>query len=252
MRVAFTRRTPGGGNLSLVAGDGDVAAERRAALRALGADPDRAVFMQQVHGGAVAAVDDEHAGRGLDDYGDAVADVDGLVTTCVDLPLVVLAADCVPVVLVHPGRGVGAVHAGRGGVAAQAVAAAVERLAPQRADSVVALIGPAIGGCCYEVPQAMADELTAHWPEAKATTTWGTPALDLPAAVEAQLRSIGVARIERGGPCTRCNADVLFSHRAATAGDAPHGRQAGIVVRTGGNGPGAPAEAQQTPSLQSP
>ena len=251
MRVAFTGRTRDGGNLSLVVGDGDVVATRRDAISALGADRARAVFMQQVHAGAVALVGDEHAGRGLNDHADAVPGVDALVTTAVDLPLVVLVADCVPVVLVDPDHGVGAVHAGRGGVVAGVVPAAVERLAAPDASRVVALIGPAIGGCCYEVPQALADEVAAQWPQAKATTTWGTPALDLAAAVEAQLRSVGVGRVRRVGSCTRCNADVLFSHRAATAGAAPHGRQGGIVVRTSG-GAGPPAGPRQTPSLQSP
>lgn len=249
MRVAFTRRTEEGGNLSLVVGEGDVAATRRAAVTSVNAEAERAVFMQQVHGGDVAIVDGSSAGRGLDRYTDAVAEVDGLVTTDVDLPLVMLVADCVPVVLIDPGKAVGAAHAGRGGVVAGVVGNAVAQMAPRDPAAMVALIGPAIGGCCYEVPQAMADEVSALWPAAKASTTSGTPSLDLPAAVASQLSSLGVGRIERVGSCTRCNAGVWFSHRAATAGDAPHGRQAAIVVRSSEE---APARSHQSPSLQSP
>ena len=129
-----------------------------------------------------------------------------------------LVADCVPVVAAsHPGRAVGAVHAGRGGVVAGVVPAALARPGADDAGDVVALIGPAIGGCCYEVPADMAGSgRRQHRARGPATTTWGTPSLDLPAAVTAQLHAAGVARVERLGGCTRCHGDRWFSHRAAT------------------------------------
>lgn len=233
VKVTFTGRAFSHGelaNLSLLVGEGDVAAARDAALTLVGASPDSAVFMQQVHGGNVATVDRADAGRGVRDHASAVADVDGLVTFCDDLALVVLVADCVPVILIEPGRSVAAVHAGRGGVEANVVAEAVTAMhaAP---DDLIAVIGPAIGGCCYEVPAAMAEALTAAWPQARATTTWGTTSLDLPAAVTAQLRALGVGTIERLGGCTRCSGDQWFSHRGAGASDSAAGRQAGIVMR---------------------
>jgi YfiH family protein len=234
VRVAFTGRAVDGpsgeANLSLLVGDGDVAAARRAALRLVGATPAQAVFMQQVHGGAVATVSGADTGRGVTDPATAVPAVDALVTTAADLALAVLVADCVPVVLVDPGRAVGVVHAGRAGVLAGLVDAALVRLGddPRR---VVAVIGPAVGGCCYEVPADMVSEVAMAHPAARATTTWGTPSLDLRAAVAAQLEAAGVARLQQVGSCTRCTPDVWFSHRAATAGLAPHGRQAGLVLR---------------------
>jgi len=42
----------------------------------------------------------------------------------------------------------------------------------------------------------------------------GSPHLDLPAAVQAQLRAAGVERIEHAGLCTACRVDEFFSHRA--------------------------------------
>ena len=229
VRVAFTGRVPG--NLSLLVGEGDVARARGEATDLIGGSLSRTVFMQQVHGGDVARVGEREAGRGATAAADAFPAVDGLVTTARDLTLAVLVADCVPVILVDPGRGVAAVHAGRGGVQQGVVPAAVRALAPGGAQDVVAVIGPAIGGCCYEVPEAMAEPLIATTPAAAATTRWGTTALDLPAAVTAQLQSAGVARVERAGACTRCNDDVWFSHRSATAGRTEAGRQAGLVRR---------------------
>ena len=242
MRVAFTGRAAG--NLSLLVGEGYVAAARRAALESVGATPAQTVFMQQVHGGDVARVATPHGGRGATGYSDAVPGVDALVTAAEDLALAVLVADCVPMILVDPGRGVAAVHAGRGGVQQGIVPSALAELAPHGVGDVVALIGPAIGGCCYEVPAELAASVTADHPAARATTTWGTPALDLPAAVHAQLEASGVARIERVGGCTLCNDDTWFSHRSSVPGRTPAGRQAGLVVR-------AASPSSTRPSLQS-
>ena len=228
VRAAFTSREPG--NLSLVVGEGDVARARVEALQTIGATLDTTVFMQQVHGGAVARVDQTDRGRGARSHGEAVSAVDALVTTTDDVALAVMVADCVPVLLCDPGNGVGAVHAGRRGVIGEVVARAVAALSHDPS-SVVAVIGPAIGGCCYEVPAEMAEAVTALIPAAKGTTAWGTPSLDLPAAVASQLADAGVARVEHVGGCTHCDAGRYFSHRAAAQGRIA-GRQAGVIVRT--------------------
>lgn len=247
VRVAFTGHVDERGaaaNLSLLVGDtAQTPQARNAALALVGAGVDDAVFMQQVHGGSVARVTATDRGRGARTAASAVPGVDGLVTVDTGVALAVLAADCVPLVLVDPGAGVAAVHAGRGGVVAGVVGAAVQELAPQDPARIVALVGPAIGGCCYEVEAAMAAEVAAQVPAAAATTTWGTPSLDLPAAVLAQLHASGVGRVQRVGGCTRCSGDTWFSHRATTAGDRPAGRQAGLVMRTGSPHPAAPTSS---------
>jgi YfiH family protein len=223
-RLGFSGRAHG--NVSWTVGGGDVAAARAELLGALGLGPGDAVYMGQAHGGRVATVGEGERGRGVHSHEDAVSGVDALVTAEPGLGLVVLVADCVPVLLADPGKAVAAVHAGRGGVAAEVVAGAVAALSPEPA-RVVALVGPAIGGCCYEVPEAMASELAAQVPEAAARTSWGSAALDLPRAVHTQLRRAGVTRIRAVGGCTRCQAQRWFSHRAAPA----DGRQAGVIAR---------------------
>lgn len=241
-RVAFSGRSHG--NLSLVVGAGDVAAARAGLLSLVGLRLDDAVFMEQVHGGAVAVVGHAQRGRGTRSRGDALPAVDALVTFDVDVGLVVLVADCVPLLLVDPGRGVAAVHAGRGGVAARVVPAALATLT-DRPTSVVAVMGPAIGGCCYEVPAALAEAVSAAVPAARARTSWGAPALDLPAAVESQLQAAGVARVQRMAGCTRCDPQRWFSHRA---GAPAIGRQGGVVCRR--RPAGAPAESSAVRCLQ--
>lgn len=224
VRLGFSDRQDVG-NVSWRAGSGDVAAARSALAALVGLSPGDVVGMQQVHGPGVARVGAADRGRGAGSFHDAVPGVDALVTTATDVALVVLVADCLPVLLVDPGRAVGAVHAGRRGVATGVVAAAVDALT-DRPGEVVAVVGPGIGGCCYEVEPDLADELAAVVPDARTSTRWGSPGLDLPRAASSQLAAVGVGRVERVGECTRCANGRWFSHRAADVG-----RQAGIVTR---------------------
>lgn len=191
-----------------------LAADRAAVGRATRTEPARWHLMDQVHGAGVAEV------TSATPPGAELVGVDALVTSEPGRVLGVAAADCVPVLLAGA-RAVGAVHAGRRGVQAGVVTAAVEAV-PGGVER--AAVGPAIGGCCYEVPAAMQAEVLEVAPVAAATTTWGTPSLDLPAAVIATLEERGI-EVTRIGGCTRCEPG-WFSHRA----DPDAGRQLGLVV----------------------
>lgn len=179
-------------------------------------------FMAQVHGRDVAVVDRPPV------PGDPAPQADALVTAVPGVALAVLVADCVPVLLAAAdGTAVGVVHAGRKGVAAGVVGAAVDvlaRLGAEPAD-LYAVVGPAICGGCYEVPEDMRAEVTARAPAAYAVTRAGAPALDLPAAVLAQLDAAGVRRVERVPVCT-AESPQLYSHRR----DGVTGRFAGVVL----------------------
>lgn len=220
---------PDGPGLDLGLGTGDDPDVVRA-NRALLGDALRVpvVYATQVHGSGVLVVDDPRAAAL-----DAVGEADGLVTTVPGLALAVLVADCVPVVLADPhARVVGVAHAGRRGVELDVVGevlGAMRTLGASPAD-VHAVVGPSACGRCYEVPRHMHDDVVSRVPGAASTTTWGTPALDLPAAVDARLRALGVGHVLRDGRCTIEDAS-LFSHRRATApgGAGTTGRLAGVV-----------------------
>lgn len=218
------------GNLSRTVGDQAGVLARRAALAAWAGAP--VAYAWQVHGRGV------HVVPGPADVPDdgPVARADALVTVGPRVALAVLVADCVPVLLADGVAGVvGVAHAGRRGVAAGVVAAAVEAMCAEGAarDRVRAAVGPAICGHCYEVPADLREEVAAVAPAARATTSWGTPALDLPAAVRAQLADAGVGRVEQVGSCT-LEDPRWFSHRAAgatggTGVPRPEGRFGGVV-----------------------
>lgn len=215
-------------NLGGAVGDDAAAvrANRALAASALGRDPSRVVWMNQVHGRDVAVVE---APWGDDDAGGAqrVPAVDALVTTRADLTLAVLTADCVPVLLADPvARVVAVAHAGRPGLVAGVVPAAVAAMTAQGAETgrIIALLGPAVCGRCYEVPAALRAEVAAAVPEAYAETSWGTPAVDVPAGVRAQLARAGVPAGGIPAPCTLESKDH-FSYRR----ERRTGRLAGYV-----------------------
>lgn len=230
VHAAFTDRLGGVSagpyaELNLGGAPGDdaaaVAKNRERVAAALGLPAARVVWMHQVHGADVAAVDGP--------WPDVPARVDGLVTDRPHLPLAVRVADCTPVLLADPARPVvAAVHAGRPGLAAGVVRTAVARMAElgARPDRMVALVGPAVCGGCYEVPEDMraAVVAAAGVREAWATTRWGTPALDVPGGVVAQLRLLGVADVRRVAVCT-LESPRHYSYRR----DGTTGRFAGYV-----------------------
>lgn len=126
--------------------------------------------------------------------------------------LLVRAADCVPVVIADPQAGVvGAAHAGRAGVQVGVVPATIAAMRELGGRTFTAWIGPHVCGKCYEVPGELRDEVAAAVPQTMATTSWGTPSLDLGRGVRAQLETAG-ATIVDASACTKESAD-LYSYR---------------------------------------
>lgn len=186
---------------------------------AIGVEPGRIARMHQVHGAEVLVVRDPPGTT-------RPPQVDGMVTDRPGLALSVRVADCVPVLLADAGASVvGCAHAGRSGLAAGVVPRTVQAMRDLGARRVRAWVGPHVCGGCYEVPERMRDEVSAVVPQARSTTTWGTPALDIGAGVEAQLRAEGVELVQTPGRCTREDPE-LYSHRRDGS---RAGRSAGLV-----------------------
>jgi YfiH family protein len=172
-------------------------------------------FGRQVHGTRVLTVDDATPD-------DAIADADGVATTTDGLVLLVLAADCLPVALATPGA-VAMVHAGWGGLADGVLEEGVRAVRALDGDGPLhAAIGPAVGGCCYEV----GDEVAARFPDVprRADRT-----IDLKAIAAQRLRAAGAVEVLDVGRCTMCEPDLFFSHRASGG---LTGRQGGLAWRS--------------------
>lgn len=172
--------------------------------------------LSQVHGGDVEVADETAWSRPR---------ADAVVATTPGLTLMVRAADCVPILLVAPETEViGAVHCGRPGLVAGVVTHTVTAMRSQGAADIAAWIGPHVCGGCYEVPAEMQEEVAVVVPESRATTTWGTPSLDLGAGVRAQLKADGVV-VTDVSRCTRESNDLYSFRRDGQRA----GRLAGLV-----------------------
>ena len=171
LRAAVTTRHGGvsGGpytslNLGLHVGDEAAAVleNRERAVATVGGSLDDLVTANQVHGRMVATVTRADRGRGAWSATEAVADADALVTDEPGVVLMILVADCVPILLFDPERRVlGCVHAGWRGTCLRAADAAIDAMVAQgaRRDAVVAGIGPAIAPDAYEVGEEVATAL---------------------------------------------------------------------------------------------
>jgi YfiH family protein len=181
---------------------------RKLLCAALEADPDRLTMNRQQH---AAAVNRAHAGR-------RGAPGDGLWTDEPGVPMLKVTADCVPIAVARTNGDTPALallHAGWRGLLEGIVAAGLTALGGRT----VAVIGPAIGPCCYEVGQEVAVPFAARF---GAEVLRGRN-LDLWTASERALHEAGCSKVERLDLCTACHPELFFSHR----------RDAGVTGRQG-------------------
>lgn len=183
-------------------------------------------WCDQVHGTLVASLSSA-PGHPLD--GAACAGrCDGLMTEERGLALAVWTADCVPVLMAGGGV-VAAVHSGWRGTAAGIVPRVVRRIEVEYGVPPAALsvgLGPAIGGCCYEVGEEVVAALDRRGVPRDVWFFQGR--VDLRALLCAELASAGIpaGRIERIGGCTACSPDLASYRRDG----ATSGRQLSLVV----------------------
>jgi YfiH family protein len=178
---------------------------------------------RQVHGTNV--VDAPIAQR----IGDARPPGDAVATSARGLLVGVITADCVPILLLARDRGVvAAVHAGWRGAAAGIIGIALAHLRTAFAvgpAEVEALIGPAIGGCCYQV----GPEVRAAFAGNRTAPAWRTDGdrfrVDLRHASRLLLADAGVERVDVVGPCTMCDATWASYRRDGRSA----GRQLSVI-----------------------
>ena len=176
------------------------------------------------------------------DNGAATAKADGQATGLAGAGMMVLTADCLPVIVASP-RAVAAVHAGWRGLAAGVLEEGVRAVRELGAveggpgdergrpfgEGLVAIIGPGAGPCCYEVGPEVHAALGSSMPRRAGAPPRsglaGGATIDLKAIARERLHAAGVARVEDVGLCTICDTR-FFSHRREAQ---RAGRQAGIA-----------------------
>lgn len=244
--VAFSSRAGGKSrepyaslNLAAHVGDepGAVDENRCALMRALDVEPlrDRLTTAEQVHGLSVREVAGSTVGMGAfarHDGPPPLPTCDALVTVEANAPLMLLYADCVPVVLVAaaPRPGVAVVHAGWKGALGRLPGKVAVRLAERvgcTPRDLLVFIGPHIGPCHYEVDPGRLSQFR----EAFGSIASARGRLDLGAVVSESLSEVGVLldNVVAAGVCTAESTDTLYSFRA----EGRTGRHAAVAAILG-------------------
>lgn len=229
--AGFTTRNAS--NTALHVGDRpeDVIRSRQRVADRLGWSFDAWTCAEQVHGSEVRVITKENAGSGRYDRESALPDTDALVTGEPDILLAMFFADCVPLYFYDPAtRSLGLAHAGWKGTVAEIAVRTVEKMSEAfgaRPSDVRAAIGPSIGGCCYEVDEAvlrhvrpvlesLPSDCDDAWQErAVRPSGEGRAMLDLKLINRHLMIKAGImpSSIEMTTWCTGCRKDLLFSHR---------------------------------------
>ena len=222
-----------------------VAANRAALQSAIGSRP---VFLKQVHGSAVLAIDADTADGQL---------ADACVTRQRHIACTIMVADCLPVLLTtEDGSVVAAAHAGWRGLAGtvetcgngvlESVYKSFSPLAPvkraQAAMKIIAWLGPCIGPTAFEVGEDVKAAFALTQPQASRFFVPAGPGkyrADLAGLARHRLQALGVIDVygndSSPGWCTASNPSRFFSHRrdAAVTGNGfgTTGRMAAAVWR---------------------
>jgi len=159
---------------------------------------------------------------------------DGLLTRRPGLLLAIQTADCMPILILDPKGGtVAAVHAGWRGTLKRIVEKAIRRMQNRFGsdpEQCIAVVGPSIRNCCYSVGAEVFSAYEGEFSHASSLFTPFSEAvsnlqkpiaqkkwfLDLPSACKQQLLECGLegAKIFADPPCTACDTQRFFSHRA--------------------------------------
>jgi YfiH family protein len=145
-----------------------------------------------------------------------VEGIDGWVTTSRGILLTVTIADCIPVYLVAPDRGIALLHAGWRGTAGGILARGISRLLRETgclASDLVMHCGVGICGICYEVGSEVVEGCGA---EAVGPGPWHVDLRDL---LMGQARELGLSRLTTSGWCTAHDSGSFYSHRRSRGTD---------------------------------
>ncbi|HEX8464547.1 MAG TPA: peptidoglycan editing factor PgeF, partial [Abditibacterium sp.] len=206
-------------NLAFHVGDDaeHVRENRRLLARELGFPLENLVAAQQVHGDQIHIVTREDAGRGALDFDSALPDTDALLTAENRLPLLILVADCAPIILLDAQKQVLAVvHAGWRGALAGIAGKTARKMQSEfgsRAEDILVGIGPCLSIENLEVGPEVAAQVAEIDAEA-VISGFARPHLDLRGLIGRDLQRAGVlpSHIETMPFCTKDDAR-FFSHR---------------------------------------
>ena len=218
-KILINFTTTQDGNLAYHVGDikENVDKNRENLAVKLGYKNEDLVYMNQVHGNNVQIVDKNSP--------KLIENCDGLITKEKELPLMVMVADCIPILFFDEIQGViAAVHAGRNSTFLKIAQITANKMINElgcNANNMKVIMGPSIHECCYEVSDELVNIVKTSFGEkfCKGNN------IDLHGINVKLLEEVGIRHIRISEICTKCSNEPFYSFRK----NPQTGRFAGII-----------------------
>ena len=219
-RVFYTFTDKNDGNLAFHVEDNEinVIKNRKNLALKLGYNYEDLVYMNQIHSANIIVVD-ENSPKLVDNC-------DSIITRSKNLPLMVMVADCIPILMFDSKQGVvAAIHAGRNStfleISKKTAEVFIEKFSSNPEDINV-VFGASIQKCCYEVSEDLSKIVENSFGKEFVENNY----IDLQGINKKQLNDLGIKNIEISNICTKCGDKSYFSYRK----DKKTGRFAGIII----------------------
>ncbi len=188
-------------------------------------DKQNLIHMKQIHSSFIHIVCD-------DDNFSNPKDCDALITNKKNIPLMVMVADCSPILFYDSMNDVIAVaHAGREGTFKNIGKNVIDSMHDNfnsKPEDIYVSIGASIKECCYEVGSEIFEETKKLSLDYSIIQREDSYYLNIDSILKTQLIESGIKKenIEISKECSCCNNEKYFSYRA----DGVTGRFAGVIV----------------------
>lgn len=175
------------------------------------------VYMNQIHGNNVQIVD-KNSPKLIDNC-------DGIITNTKELPLMVMVADCIPILFFDEKKGViAAVHAGRNSTFLRISEITAKKMIEHfgcLASDINVIMGASIQKCCYEVNDELLKIVKTSFGEEFCIGN----NINLQGINKMLLQNMGINNIQISDICTKCSNEPYYSFRK----NPKTGRFAGII-----------------------
>jgi polyphenol oxidase len=218
--IKYYFSTTDDGNLAYHVNDikENVDKNRETVAKLLGYKKEDLVYMNQVHGNNVQVVS-KNSPKLIDNC-------DAIITNEKDLPLMVMVADCIPILIFDEIQGViAAIHAGRNSTFLKITQITANKMINEfncKVENMKVIMGPSIHKCCYEVSEELLNIVKTSFGE----KFCDGKNIDLHGINIMLLEELGIKHIRVSDICTKCSNEPFFSFRKNNK----TGRFAGIIT----------------------
>ncbi|MEA2099964.1 MAG: peptidoglycan editing factor PgeF [Campylobacterota bacterium] len=216
-------------NLAFHVGDDSYDVEKNHQLLAdtLSYEKQNLIYMKQIHSSLVHVVDES------DNFSNP-KNCDALITNKKNTPLMVMVADCSPILFYDSACDVIAVaHAGREGAFKNIVQNVIDSMKHNfnsKTKNILVTIGASIGSCCYEVGEEIFNEAKRLNLQYALNKKKDSYYLNISRILKTQLLEQGIKKenLEISKECSCCKNEKYFSYRA----NGTTGRFCGVIYLT--------------------